>query len=201
MMFSLALKALNQDSSISFMSSTSTLSFYICFAVSVIFCYWRNGSVMLLQSRNVGGPKLTSYLIHARSWHFMLQIVADSLHVVIWLPSMYQHDIDWEELSSGMWRLVALVRTDVSEECVISIIIAERISELKTVLAITSNWSTLEETALLFLIGVLQLLVTADVPSSLILSTLMMDTIHSYRILVLTGATWCHIPEDSIHSL
>jgi hypothetical protein len=38
---------------------------------------------------------------------------------------------------------VALVRTDVSEECIAPIIIVERISELVTTLAVTSNRSTL----------------------------------------------------------
>jgi hypothetical protein len=37
--------------------------------------------------------------------------------------------------SSGMWRRVALVRTDVSEECVASIIRVKRIMVLETALA------------------------------------------------------------------
>jgi hypothetical protein len=41
--------------------------------------------------------------------------------------------------SSGMLRLVALVRTNVSEECSTSIIRVIRISELGTTLGITSN--------------------------------------------------------------
>jgi hypothetical protein len=41
-----------------------------------------------------------------------------------------------------MWRRVAFVRTDASEERIASIISVERISELGT-LAVTSNWSTL----------------------------------------------------------
>jgi hypothetical protein len=40
-----------------------------------------------------------------------------------------------------MWRHVAVVRTDVSEECVTSIIKVKRIGVLGT-LAVTSNWST-----------------------------------------------------------
>jgi hypothetical protein len=75
---------------------------------------------------------------------------------------------------------VALVRTDVSEECIPSVIKAERFSELGT--------------TLLFLRSVLQLLVTANiVPSLLIPSTLMMEVIHSTETLVLTTATPLHI--------
>jgi hypothetical protein len=45
---------------------------------------------------------------------------------------------------------------------------------------------------------VLQLLVTANLPSSPILVTLMMEAIRSSKMSVLTRATWLHIPEDSI---
>jgi hypothetical protein len=41
--------------------------------------------------------------------------------------------------SSGMFRSVTLVRIDVSEECVTSIIAVKKISELGTTLAVTSN--------------------------------------------------------------
>jgi hypothetical protein len=46
-------------------------------------------------------------------------------------------------MSSGMLRLVALVRTDVSEELNASIIRVTRIGELGTTLAVTSNRRTL----------------------------------------------------------
>jgi hypothetical protein len=46
--------------------------------------------------------------------------------------------------------------------------------------------------------SVVQLLVTATVPSSLILSTLMMEAIHSSDTSVLTKAAWHNIPEDDI---
>jgi hypothetical protein len=42
-------------------------------------------------------------------------------------------------LSFWMLRLVALVRTDVSEECIASVIKVERISKLGIKLAVTSN--------------------------------------------------------------
>jgi hypothetical protein len=71
-------------------------------------------------------------------------------------------------LSSGMWRRVDLARIDVSEEHIASII------------------------------SVLQLLVTADVPSSLILFTLMKDAIRYSETSVLTRATRRHNLEDGI---
>jgi hypothetical protein len=46
--------------------------------------------------------------------------------------------------SSGMLRLVALVRTDVSEELTTSFIRVTRIVELGTTLALTSNRGTLQ---------------------------------------------------------
>jgi hypothetical protein len=42
--------------------------------------------------------------------------------------------------SSRIWRLATLVRTDVSEDRITSIIRVERIRELRTTLAITRNW-------------------------------------------------------------
>jgi hypothetical protein len=46
-------------------------------------------------------------------------------------------------VSSGMLRSVALVRTDVSAEPIVSFIRVTRIGELGTTLAATSNRSTL----------------------------------------------------------
>jgi hypothetical protein len=71
---------------------------------------------------------------------------------------------------------VAVVRTDVSEDCIATISRVQRISEL----------------------GSEQFLVTANVFSMLFLSILMVEAIHSSETLVLTRATWHHIPEDSI---
>jgi hypothetical protein len=71
-------------------------------------------------------------------------------------------------LSSGILRHVALVRTNVSEE----------------------HSSTI--------ISVHQLLVTANVPASSILVTLMMEGLPSSKTSVLTRAMWRNIPEDSI---
>jgi hypothetical protein len=45
--------------------------------------------------------------------------------------------------SSGVLRRVTLVRTDVSEECIASIIRETRIGELGTISAVTSNRRTL----------------------------------------------------------
>jgi hypothetical protein len=73
---------------------------------------------------------------------------------------------------SGMTLLVALVRTDVSEERIASIIRVTRIDELGKLLAITVT--------LAFLRSVRRLLVTANVaPSSTILVSLMMEAIPS----------------------
>jgi hypothetical protein len=81
--------------------------------------------------------------------------------------------------SSGMLRHMALVRTDVSEKLSASIIRVTRIGELET-LAVTSN----------------RLLVKANVPSSFILVTLMMEGLRSSETSVLTKPT--NIPEDGI---
>jgi hypothetical protein len=48
-------------------------------------------------------------------------------------------------LSSGMLRRVALVKTGVSEERSVSIIMVTRIGELGTTLAVISNRRTLKE--------------------------------------------------------
>jgi hypothetical protein len=76
----------------------------------------------------------------------------------------------------------ALVRTDIPEERIASIIRLSRIDEPGTTLAV-----------------VYQLLVTANVvPGSPILVTLIMEGLHSPKMSVLTRATWDNIPEDGI---
>jgi hypothetical protein len=79
---------------------------------------------------------------------------------------------------------VAHVTTIVSVEPMASIITIERISELGE----------------LFLRSMFQLLVTANIPSTLILSTLIMEVIFSSEMSVLTIATWYHIPERYFYS-
>jgi hypothetical protein len=70
---------------------------------------------------------------------------------------------------------VGLVRTDVLEECVTSIIRVKRIWELGTMLAVNNV-----------------------VPCSLIIFILMMEATYSSETSVLTRATWRHIAEDDI---
>jgi hypothetical protein len=55
-------------------------------------------------------------------------------------------------VSSGMFRRVVLVRTDVSEELSPSFIRVTRIGELATTLAVTSNRLTLRLQIALFLV-------------------------------------------------
>jgi hypothetical protein len=81
-------------------------------------------------------------------------------------------------VSYGMLHRVALVRTDVSEEPSASFISVTRIGDLRTVR---------------------RLLVAASVvPSSPILVTLMKEALGSSETSVLTRATRCNIPEDTI---
>jgi hypothetical protein len=96
----------------------------------------------------------------------------------------------WRMMSSGMSRLVDLVRTDVSEELSASVIRVTRICELGTTLAVTH---------LVFLRTVRPLLVRASVvPSSPILVTLMMESLSSPETSVLTRSIRRNIPEDAI---
>jgi hypothetical protein len=76
---------------------------------------------------------------------------------------------------SGMWRLVDLVLTDVSEKRVASIFRMGRVLELGTTLRVINC-----------------LLVTANVPGSWILSILNMEATHSFETSVITTLTAPH---------
>jgi hypothetical protein len=102
--------------------------------------------------------------------------------------------------SSGLLCRVALVKSDVSEEFIDSIIRVTIIGELG-MLAITSNRCTLRRntTHLVFLRSVRRLLVTASVvPSSPILVTLIMEALSSSETSLLTRAARRNIPENAI---
>jgi hypothetical protein len=94
-----------------------------------------------------------------------------------------------------------LVRTDVSEERSASIIGVTRIGELGT-LAVTNNRRTLlyytYYAYIVFLRIMRRLLVTANVPSSPILVTLMMEALRSFETSVLTRSIRHNIPDDGI---
>jgi hypothetical protein len=86
-----------------------------------------------------------------------------------------------------MLSRVALVRADISEEHVASIIEVKRISKLETMLTVTRNRSTL-----------LQLIVTVNaVPSSLVFVNLMMEAICYSKTSVITRVTRRRILETA----
>jgi hypothetical protein len=99
--------------------------------------------------------------------------------------------------SSGMLCHVALVRTDVSEELSASIIRVTRIGELGTS-AVTIKRHMLWRNTKCSVCG---FLVMANVPSSPIPVTQIMEALSSSETSILTRATWCNIPEEGmLHS-
>jgi hypothetical protein len=89
-----------------------------------------------------------------------------------------------------MIRHLTLVRTDISEERIGTIIRAAKIGGLGTTLTVTSN-----------LYRVLRMIIIANVPSSSILVTLMMEAIRSFGTSVFTRSTRRTIQEDGILQL
>jgi hypothetical protein len=101
----------------------------------------------------------------------------------------------FSETSSEMLRRVVIVRTDVSEDHSSFIIRVTRIGELGT-LAVSRNRRTLRRNN--YILCVRRLLVTANVPSSPILVTLIMEAPRTSETSVLTKSTRRNIPQDGI---
>jgi hypothetical protein len=112
----------------------------------------------VLQFTIAAGPSQGSRFrvwIPRSSWPFytfpatVVQTVQKTLSIC-WFADKTENTIlcSWRESSSGMWRHTALVGTDVSEKLITSTLRMRKISELWTMLVVTSNCSTLQRITL-----------------------------------------------------
>jgi hypothetical protein len=114
-------------------------------------------------------PKLRyNYVKGVESGEPLQMTNTEDVHVtdirVLWLSLSLRHPSRWTDISamwrtqsSMMWRRVPLVRTEVSEESIVSIIRLKILSELGK-WAVTSNWSMFSQRV--------QLLITANAVTS-----------------------------------